>query len=93
MFSQNFYNITNGFLIFVRNVTTAKYINESSSFYKGPWTCKVTQYADPSGPSDFTSPWTFAKTTTLIHILRQCTSEVGPDVSLQVNWGYIIELT
>ena len=36
-------------------------INGRSNFYKGPRTCKVS------------SPWTFAKTTTPIHILPQCT--------------------
>ena len=36
MFSQIFLsNISNGFQIFVRNVTTTKYINGSSSFFRG----------------------------------------------------------
>ena len=43
----------NGFRIFVRNVTSAKCMNGSSSFYKGLWTCKELKSMDPSGR------WTF----------------------------------
>ena len=48
-------------------------MNGSSSFYKGPRTCKVSKSADPAGP------WTFAKTTTPIYISRQyLTSHLDP---------------
>ena len=45
VFSQDFWKFSmHWFRIFVRNVTTAKYMNGSSSFYKGPWTCKVIKF-------------------------------------------------
>ena len=40
----------NGFQILVSNVTNAKFMNGSSNFYKGSWTCKVIKSINPSGP-------------------------------------------
>ena len=39
-------------------------MNGYSSYYKGPWTCKVIK----SALSEFICPWTIAKTATSIHI-------------------------
>ena len=46
---------------FLAGMLLLRKVNGSSSFYKGPRTCKVWKSADPSGP------WTFAKTTTPIN--------------------------
>ena len=65
---------------FLSEMLLLQNMNGSSCFYKGPRTLWVL------GLLNFTSPWTFAKTTTPIHISWYCTI---PDQNSKSYWYFL----